>query len=76
RELRLKTIRDSLLDEIEGIGEARKTALLREFGSVRALRNATPEEIADRVNGIGIEFARTISDYLAKHAPDGSVDPL
>ena len=76
RELRLKTIRDSLLDEIEGIGEARKAALLREFGSVRALRSATPEEIARRVNGIGIEFARTICDYLAKHASDGSVDPL
>ena len=72
----MKTIRDSLLDEIEGIGEARKAALLREFGSVRALRNATAEEIASRVNGIGIEFARTICDYLAKHAADGSVDPL
>ena len=34
------------------------------------------EEIAARVNGIGIEFARTICDYLAKHAADGSVDPL
>ena len=76
RELRLKTIRDSLLDEIEGIGEARKAALLREFGSVRALRNATAEEIASRVSGIGVEFARTICDYLAKHAADGSVDPL
>ncbi len=76
RELRLKTIRDSLLDEIEGIGEARKAALLREFGSVRALRNATAEEIASRVSGIGVEFARTIRDYLDKHASDGSVDPL
>lgn len=72
----MKTIRDSLLDEIEGIGEARKAALLREFGSVRALRSATAEEIASRVNGIGVEFARTIRDYLDKHASDGSVDPL
>ncbi len=76
RELRLKAIRNSILDEIEGIGDVRKAALLREFGSVRALRKATPEEIARRVHGIGEDFARTITDYLAAHAADGEVDPL
>lgn len=76
RELRLKAIRNSILDEIEGIGDVRKAALLREFGSVRALRKATPEEIARRVHGIGEDFARVIAEYLAAHAADGEVDPL
>ncbi len=77
RNLRLDTIRNSILDEIPGIGEARKTAILKEFGSVRALRRAaTPETIAARVPGIGLEFARTIFDYLEKHKPDGKIDPL
>ena len=76
RELRLNAIRNSLLDEIEGIGEARKTALLKEFGSVRALRRAAPAEIARRVPGIGMEFASQIAAYLAAHKPDGSLDAL
>ena len=76
RALRLAAIQNSLLDEIEGIGEARKNAILKEFGSVRRLRLAPPEEIACRVPGIGMEFARQIADYLAAHQPDGTVDTL
>lgn len=76
RSLRLNTIKNSLLDEIEGIGEVRKQALLKEFGSVRALRSATPEMISMRVKGIGLEFARTVCDYLKAHVSDGAVDPL
>ena len=76
RTLRLKTIKDSILDDIEGIGEKRKLAILEEFGSVRSLRRATPEDIARRVKGIGDEFARQIYEYLQKHKPDGEVDPL
>ena len=76
RALRLAAIQNSLLDEIDGIGEVRKNALLKEFGSVRRLRKVTAEEIAARVNGIGIEFARQIVDYLASHQADGMVDTL
>ncbi len=76
RALRLAAIQNSLLDEIEGIGEVRKIAILKEFGSVRTLRKASPEEIARRVDGIGPEFARQIYDYLQAHKPDGSADPL
>ena len=76
RALRLDTIRNSILDEIEGIGENRKAALLREYGSVRALRRApSPEAIAARVPGIGLEFARAVYDYLEKHKPDGKINP-
>ena len=76
RTLRLNTIKNSILDDIEGIGEKRKAALLEEFGSVRSLRRASPEEISRRVTGIGEEFARQIYEYLQKHQPDGEVDPL
>lgn len=76
RALRLRRIQDSILDEIQGIGENRKKALLSEFGSVHRLRNATPEEIARRVSGIGLEFAKTICDYLASHSPVGQSDIL
>ena len=76
RALRLAAISNSLLDEIEGIGENRKNALLREFGSVRALRKASSEDIARRVPGIGPELAEEIVKYLAAHKPDGSGDIL
>lgn len=67
RQLRLKRISESLLDEIPGLGEARRNSLLREFGSVAMLRKASAEEIASRVRGIGAEFAATIHDFLQTH---------
>ncbi len=77
RNLRLDTIRNSILDDIAGIGENRKAAILREFGSVQSLRKVpTPEAIAERVPGIGLEFAKTIFEYLKKHKPDGKINPL
>ena len=74
--LRIKTIHDSILDDIEGIGEKRKQAVLKEFGSVRAIRRAKPEDIERRVSGIGEKFARMIYEYLQSHLPDGGMDPL
>jgi excinuclease ABC subunit C len=44
--LRNRRVKESLLDELPGIGPARKTALLRHFGSVDKLRKATADEIA------------------------------
>lgn len=76
RSLRLDTIRDSILDDIEGIGPERKKMLLSEFGSVRNLRRADADEIAKRVKGIGDEFARVVYEYLQSHKPDGGIDPL
>lgn len=46
RGLRQKTGRQSALDSIPGVGPKRKKALLRKFGSVTAIREATVEEIA------------------------------
>ncbi len=46
RRLRNRTLRESALDEIPGIGPAKKAALLRHFGSVYRLARASAEEIA------------------------------
>src|SRR5208282_2989312 len=44
-QLRIKRISESVLDEFPGIGERRKQALLKQFGSVQRLRTATLEQI-------------------------------
>ena len=46
RQLRGKRMIDSILDDVYGIGPARKKALIREFGSVKQLRNADVERLA------------------------------
>ena len=40
-----KSVRGSTLDEIPGVGEARRTALLKHFKSIRAIREASLEEL-------------------------------
>ena len=45
-ELRSRKLRESLLDEMPGLGPKRKDALLEHFGSIQKLRKATVEEIA------------------------------
>jgi excinuclease ABC subunit C len=49
RSLRSKRMVDSVLDSVAGIGPTRKRQLLRRFGSLRRLRSATFEEIAEVV---------------------------
>ncbi len=49
RRLRSKRMVDSILDGVPGVGEKRKRQLLRRFGSLKRLRNATFEEIAEVV---------------------------
>jgi excinuclease ABC subunit C len=63
RAKRAKRTLASPLDEIPGIGPARKKALLRRFGSLARLARATPEEIA-ATPGIGPELARAIAEHL------------
>jgi excinuclease ABC subunit C len=63
--LRNRRIRESLLDDIPGIGKRKKMALLEKFGSVRRVMNATEDEIAT-VSGIGYELARAIKGVLGK----------
>jgi len=63
RTKRTKRALASPLDEVPGIGPARKRALLRRFGSLARLRQAPVEELL-AVPGIGPEMARTIHEHL------------
>jgi len=62
-QLRIKKISESILDEFPGIGEQRKAALLRKFGSVQRLRTATLEQIA-AVPGFGGKAATELKSFL------------
>ncbi|MCL2503657.1 MAG: excinuclease ABC subunit UvrC [Coriobacteriia bacterium] len=63
RRLRGKAMTASVLDEIPGVGPKRKKAVLKEFGSVKRLRQASAEEIAV-VPGIPLEVAEEIVAVL------------
>ncbi len=66
RRLRGKRIRESVLDDIAGVGPERKKLLLNHFGSVRRLMKASEEDIA-AVKGIGPELANALKTALRKH---------
>ena len=53
----------SILDDIAGVGPARKRALLRKFGSVRAMQDAPVEDLA-AVGGVGAALAERIKSAL------------
>jgi excinuclease ABC subunit C len=63
RKLRGRGVSRSGLDEIPGIGEKRKTALLASFGSMEAIRKAQASQIAE-VPGIGIKIAERIYEFI------------
>ncbi len=67
RSLRLKRIRESALDEVDGIGAARKSALLRAFGSVRRLADSSVEAISGAVPGIGPALAERILETARRN---------
>ncbi|MFG3045584.1 excinuclease ABC subunit UvrC [Streptomyces sp. NPDC048241] len=68
RAKRAKRLRSGPLDEVPGLGETRKQALIKHFGSVKRLRAATIEQIQE-VPGIGRKTAETIAVALARSAP-------
>ena len=51
------------LDEIDGIGPARKRALLHQFGTAKAVSRAAVEDLMS-VEGISEAMARTIHDHF------------
>ncbi len=65
RQRRSKAMTTSALDGIPGLGEVRRKALLRQFGSVKRVRAASTDEIAE-VSGIGPALATTIVARLAQ----------
>jgi excinuclease ABC subunit C len=52
-----------VLDDIEGVGPVRRRALLRHFGSLKRIREATVDEIAE-VKGLNRELAAEIRRHL------------
>lgn len=66
RKLRARRLQESLLDDIPGIGAARKQLILQHFGSVRKLRQANVEEIMRKIPGIGKVFAEKIVEFLRR----------
>ncbi|MET9960789.1 excinuclease ABC subunit UvrC [Streptomyces sp. NPDC006326] len=70
RNKRGKRIRSGPLDEVPGLGESRKQALVKHFGSVKKLRQATIDQICE-VPGIGRKTAETVAAALARAVPAG-----
>jgi len=67
RARRSKSITANPLDEVDGIGVARKKALLAHFGSAKSVTDATTIEL-EKVNGVSAALAKKIYDYF--HAQD------
>jgi excinuclease ABC subunit C len=74
-QLRLKKISESILDEFPGIGDARKQALLKKFGSIQRLRLASLEQISE-VTGFGGKAAQELKTFLEARSdsPPGEPD--
>jgi excinuclease ABC subunit C len=65
RSRRSKSMVESLLDDVPGLGEVRRKALLKRFGSLKKVRAASVEEIA-AVPGIGTRTAEAVAAALAR----------
>ena len=61
--LRSRKLKESLLDEMPGLGPKRKEALLARFGSIQKLRQASVEELA-QVAGVSDKLAAEIAKFL------------
>ena len=64
RSRRSKSMVESLLDDVPGLGEVRRKTLLKHFGSLKKLRAASVDDIA-QVPGIGARTAAAIKDAVA-----------
>ncbi|MFI9049877.1 excinuclease ABC subunit UvrC [Streptomyces sp. NPDC053427] len=68
RSKRTKRLKSSPLDAVAGLGDTRRQALLKHFGSLKKLRAATIDEICE-VPGVGRKTAETVAAALAGAAP-------
>lgn len=65
RSLRNKSLTKSTLDDIPGVGEKRKKALLSHFKSIEEIKNASEEELS-QVEGLNRSVAENIYNYFRK----------
>lgn len=75
RKRRSKGMTASALDDVPGLGPARRAALLSHFGSVARLRRATVDEVAE-VPGLGRRTAQVVLDALSGTPGDGGAQPV
>lgn len=71
RQKRGKSMTVSVLDEVPGLGPAKRRALLKHFGSVRKLKAASVDELQE-VQGVGPALAATIRRQLAEGGGEGA----
>ena len=69
--LRSRKIRESILDDLAGLGEKRKNAILKHFGSIAKVKSATIEELR-QVEGVGFETAKELRDFLDANFPESA----
>lgn len=62
-DLRVKKIRESILDDFVGLGAKRKAALLKKFGSISKIKSASVEELA-QTEGVGKITALSLREFL------------
>jgi len=72
---RSKSMVESLLDDVPGLGEVRRKTLMKHFGSLKKLKAATVEEIA-QVPGIGPGTATAIKTAVEQTAKNGKVSAI
>ena len=63
RQQRSKRMRSSVLDSVPGLGPARRTDLVKHFGSVKKLKAASVDDIAE-VKGFGPKLAASVYEHL------------
>lgn len=68
RNLRGKNSIGSALDNIQGIGPAKRNALLAHFDSIEEIKKASEEELTE-VRGITLQNAESIKEYFASQTP-------
>lgn len=65
RELRSKGSLSSILDNIDGIGKVRRNQLLKKYGSLTKINNASVDELSEILpNDVAINLKKYLSDYL------------
>ncbi len=74
RQKRSKSMTTSALDGVPGLGETRRKAVLRHFGSVKRVKAATVEELME-VPGVGRRTAEAVLSALGVGVPDPTAVP-
>ena len=66
-DLRSKRIKESILDELPGLGDKRKNLLINHFGSIQKIRRANAKDLQE-VDGIGPKLSAEIILFLKRHS--------